>query len=66
MTRAGVRPFADPDRLTTILGKTTAEFWRKKVILAAVKWSTTSSRPLGDAKLRLFIAELLVKGTFSS
>ncbi|WFD03059.1 hypothetical protein MOBT1_001748 [Malassezia obtusa] len=42
--------------------KTNAEFWRKKVIQAAVKWSASSSNSLiGDAKLRLFIAELLAK-----
>lgn len=54
---------ADLDRITTILDKTSAEFWRKKVIQAAVKWSSSSlQNALGDAKLRLFIAELLVKG----
>ncbi|WFD44082.1 hypothetical protein MPSI1_002747 [Malassezia psittaci] len=49
-------------RITDILSKTNAEFWRKKVIQAAVQWSIDQSHnALGDAKLRLFIAELLAK-----
>ncbi|PKI83936.1 hypothetical protein MVES_001870 [Malassezia vespertilionis] len=53
---------ASLDRIVSILGKTTAEFWRKKVISAAVKWTCAAQGDaLGDAKLRLYIAELLAK-----
>lgn len=37
--------------------------WRRKSIAAAVKWSVSACHhPLGDEKLRLFLAELLCKG----
>lgn len=54
-----------PDRITNILGKTTSPMWRKKTIAAAIKWSTAKTKhPLGDEKLRIFLADLLRKGTY--
>ncbi|KIS70366.1 uncharacterized protein UMAG_01535 [Mycosarcoma maydis] len=47
------------DRITDILSKAAADFWRKKVIDAAVKWSVKASgASTGDPLLRLFIAKL--------
>ncbi|PWN47327.1 hypothetical protein IE53DRAFT_390544 [Violaceomyces palustris] len=50
------------DRVTDILSKAQPDFWRKKVIDAAVKWSVNATgSPSGDPLLRLFIAKLLAK-----
>ncbi|WFD33196.1 hypothetical protein MCUN1_000009 [Malassezia cuniculi] len=46
------------DRLVTIIGKTANDFWRKKVVMAAVKWSTKGGEPLGSAELRLAVADV--------
>lgn len=49
--------------LVQIISLAQNDFWRKKVIDAAVKWSVKASRnPAGDGYLRLAIAETLVKG----
>ncbi|SPO38468.1 related to GET4 - protein with a role in insertion of tail-anchored proteins into the ER membrane [Pseudozyma flocculosa] len=50
------------DRITEILGKAQPDFWRKKVIDAALKWSAKASdAPAGDPLLRLYIAKMLAK-----
>lgn len=47
-----------------ILGKITSQVWRKKVITSATKWAAEACKnTLGDEKLRIYIAELLSKGT---
>lgn len=49
--------------LVKIISLAQNDFWRKKVIDAAVKWSVKATRnPAGDGFLRLAIAEILVKG----
>lgn len=54
------------DRITAILSKTSSPMWRRKTIAAAVKWSVTACRhPLGDERLRLFLAQLLWKGKYN-
>lgn len=48
--------------LIKIISLAQNDFWRKKVIDAAVKWSVKASRnPAGDGYLRLAIAETLAK-----
>lgn len=50
-------------RITTLIALAGADFWRKKVIDAAIRWSTTvTSTPSGDGHLRLAIADILSKG----
>jgi hypothetical protein len=50
-------------RVISLLELTAPDFWRKKVIDAAIKWSTaTTKTPAGDGFLRLAIAEVLSKG----
>lgn len=50
------------DRITDILQAAAPDFWRKKVVDAAVKWSVKSlNASTGDPLLRLFIAKLLAK-----
>ncbi|CAO1620315.1 unnamed protein product [Parajaminaea phylloscopi] len=49
-------------RLTQIISLAANDFWRKKVIDAAVKWSVQATgNPAGDSLLRLSIAEVLAK-----
>lgn len=62
--QAGIKPDeTSRGRITTILGKTNADFWRKKVVGAAVKWAChATNTTVGDAPLRLAIAELFAKG----
>lgn len=51
------------ETLAKIISLAQNDFWRKKVIDSAVKWSVRSSRnPAGDSYLRLAIAETLTKG----
>lgn len=50
-------------RLVKIISLAQNDFWRKKVIDAAIKWSVQASgNPAGDSHLRLAIAEVLTKG----
>lgn len=50
-------------RVIALLDLAEADFWRKKVIDATVKWSTAvTGTPAGDGFLRLAIAEILSKG----
>lgn len=50
-------------RITDLVALTGKDFWRKKVIDAAVKWSAAvTSTPAGDGHLRLAIAEILSTG----
>ncbi|CDR87186.1 related to GET4-protein with a role in insertion of tail-anchored proteins into the ER membrane [Sporisorium scitamineum] len=50
------------DRITDILAKAAPDFWRKKVVDAAVKWSIKASgASTGDPLLRLFVAKLYAK-----
>ncbi|WFD31584.1 hypothetical protein MSPP1_002623 [Malassezia sp. CBS 17886] len=50
------------ERLENILHRTVDDIWRKRLIAAAVKWTIhASGNPLGDAKLRLYIAEMLAE-----
>ncbi|KAN0063326.1 hypothetical protein ACQY0O_004491 [Thecaphora frezii] len=52
------------DRITDILAKAEPDFWRKKVIDAALKWSIKATdSPSGDPLLRLYIAKLLANGS---
>lgn len=54
-----------PDRVCTLLDRTAADFWRKKVVGAAVKWACNASGTIvGDVKLRMKIADLFLKGEF--
>lgn len=40
-----------------------ASTWRKKSVAAAVKWSVSAAKnPMGDEKLRVFLAEMFEKG----
>lgn len=49
-------------RPVQIISLAANDFWRKKVIDAAVKWSVQASRnPAGDSQLRLAIADVLAK-----
>lgn len=55
------------ERLTKIISLAKNDFWRKKVIDTAVRWSVKASRnPAGDSFLRLAIAEVLTKGQWSA
>ncbi|CCF53682.1 hypothetical protein NDA11_000562 [Ustilago hordei] len=50
------------DRITDILTAAAPDFWRKKVVDAAVKWSVKASEaPTGDPLLRLFVANMYAK-----
>ncbi|TKY86692.1 hypothetical protein EX895_004332 [Sporisorium graminicola] len=50
------------DRITDILAKAAPDFWRKKVVDAAVKWSVKASgASTGDPLLRLFVAKMYAK-----
>ncbi|KAJ9478390.1 Golgi to ER traffic protein 4 [Pseudozyma hubeiensis] len=50
------------DRITEILAQAAPDFWRKKVVDAAVKWSVKASgASTGDPLLRLFIAKMYAK-----
>lgn len=50
-------------RLVKIISLAANDFWRKKVIDTAIKWSVQASgNPAGDSQLRLSIAEVLAKG----
>ncbi len=50
------------DRITDILDKAAPDFWRKKVIDAAVKWSVKATEAsTGDPLLRLYVAKLYAK-----
>lgn len=50
-------------RIVTLIELAKPDFWRKKVIDAAVKWSTAvTNTPAGDGFLRLSIADILSKG----
>lgn len=50
------------DRITDILAAAAPDFWRKKVVDAAVKWSVKASEaPTGDPLLRLFVAKMYAK-----
>lgn len=52
-------------RITTLISLSAPDFWRKKVIDAAIKWSITiTETPAGDGNLRLAIAEILSKGMY--
>ena len=48
------------DCLVRIIRKTTNDFWRKKVVMAAVKWSTSAGEPLGSVELRNAVADLYI------
>ncbi|UZJ55329.1 hypothetical protein CBS101457_004649 [Exobasidium rhododendri] len=49
-------------RITTLLELAAPDFWRKKIIDAAVKWSiAVTNTPAGDGFLRLAIAEIVSK-----
>ncbi|SPO24718.1 related to GET4 - protein with a role in insertion of tail-anchored proteins into the ER membrane [Ustilago trichophora] len=50
------------DRITDILDKAAPDFWRKKVIDAAVKWSVKATgASTGDPLLRLWIGKMYAK-----
>ena len=50
------------DRITDILAQAAPDFWRKKVVDAAVKWSIKATgAATGDPLLRLFVAKLYAK-----
>ncbi|SPO23011.1 related to GET4 - protein with a role in insertion of tail-anchored proteins into the ER membrane [Ustilago trichophora] len=50
------------DRITDILDKAAPDFWRKKVIDAAVKWSIKATgASTGDPLLRLWIGKMYAK-----
>lgn len=50
------------DRITDILAKAKPDFWRKKVVDAAVKWSIKASEAAtGDPLLRLFVGKMYAK-----
>jgi hypothetical protein len=50
-------------RILTLLALAAPDFWRKKVIDAAVKWSVAvTNTPSGDGNLRLAIAEIISQG----
>lgn len=52
-------------KVVEIISLAQNDFWRKKVIDAAVRWSAqVSKNPAGDSRLRLEIAEVLAKGEF--
>lgn len=51
-------------RITQLVALAAPDFWRKKVIDAAVRWSTAVTKtPAGDGHLRLALGEILSKGT---
>ena len=53
------------ERITSILEKTKSPMWRRKTVMAANKWAISATQnPLGDEKLRLFLAELLARGMY--
>ncbi|EST07515.1 hypothetical protein PSEUBRA_002595 [Kalmanozyma brasiliensis GHG001] len=50
------------DRITDILAQAAPDFWRKKVVDAAVKWSVKATgASTGDPLLRLFVAKMYAK-----
>lgn len=54
---------ANRQRIVSLVALAQADFWRKKVMDAAVKWSVTATAtPAGDGYLRLAFAEILSKG----
>ena len=53
------------ERINSILEKTKSPMWRRKTVMAANKWAISATQnPLGDEKLRLFLAELLARGMY--
>ncbi|PWZ00735.1 hypothetical protein BCV70DRAFT_199999 [Testicularia cyperi] len=59
------------DRVTDLIGRAAPDFWRKKLVDAAIKWTVdaakesadaaASTSTAGDPLLRLYIAKLLAK-----
>lgn len=50
------------DRITEILAQAAPDFWRKKVVDAAVKWTVKATgASTGDPLLRLFVAKMYAK-----
>lgn len=50
-------------KIIELISLAAPDFWRKKVIDAAIKWSTgVTNTPAGDGYLRLAIADILSKG----